>query len=126
MTERKVKVFRPGEGSMQTAQTSGMQREELASTANSWVGIVQTKPQFTSGWHHHGDYNTYVYVISGEIKLEFGEAGIESAVANAGEVAFIPQDTVHRELNPSTEKQILFVVRVGKGDPVFNVDGPDQ
>jgi uncharacterized RmlC-like cupin family protein len=124
MTDKKVKVFRPGEGSTQTTQTVGMQREELVSTPDAWVGMVQTEPGFTSGWHHHGDYDTYVYVISGEIKLDFGEAGKESCVAKAGEVAFIPKDTVHRESNPSTEKQFLFGVRVGQGAPVFNVEGP--
>ena len=124
MINDKVKIFRPGEGSTNTTQTSGMQREELVSTPNAWVGMVQTKPEFTSGWHHHGDYDTYVYVISGKIKFEFGEAGKETCIANAGDVAFIPKNTVHRESNPSTEKQFLFGVRVGQGDPVINVAGP--
>jgi quercetin dioxygenase-like cupin family protein len=124
MTDKKVKVFRSGEGSAQTAQTVGMQREELVSTPNARVGMVQTEPGFTSGWHHHGDYDTYVYIITGELKLDFGEAGKESCVAKAGEVAVIPKDTVHRESNPSSEKQFLFGVRVGQGAPVFNVDGP--
>jgi quercetin dioxygenase-like cupin family protein len=77
-----------------------------------------------SNWHHHGEYDTYVYTISGKVKLEFGEAGDESCVANAGEVAFIPKNTVHRESNPAKEEQVVFVVRVGKGAPVFNVEGP--
>jgi uncharacterized RmlC-like cupin family protein len=101
-----------------------MQREELVSTPSAWVGMVQTAPGFSSGWHHHGDYDTYVYVIAGELKLDFGAAGKESCVAQAGEVAVIPKDTVHRESNPSAEKQVLFAVRVGQGAPVINVDGP--
>lgn len=119
-----VQVFRPGEGNTNTTQTPGMQREELIKSPDSWVGIVHTEPMFTSGWHHHGDYDTYVYVISGELKLEFGEAGQKSVIAKAGEVTYIPKDTVHRESNPSTEEQVLFGVRVGQGAPVFNVDGP--
>jgi uncharacterized RmlC-like cupin family protein len=86
--------------------------------------MVKTKPKFTSGWHHHGEYDTYVYVIDGELKLEFGEDGKESCIAKTGEVTFIPKNTIHRESNPSTDKQVLFGVRVGKGAPVFNVDGP--
>jgi uncharacterized RmlC-like cupin family protein len=124
MTDHKVLVFRPGEGSTQTTQTIGMQREELVSTPNAWVGMVRTEPKFTSGWHHHGGYDTYVYVISGELKFDFGESGKESCVAKAGEIAFIPKNTVHRESNPSNEKQLLFGVRVGQGAPVFNVDSP--
>jgi uncharacterized RmlC-like cupin family protein len=122
----KVKVFRPGEGTTKTAQTVGMQREELVATPNAWVGMVQTKPAFTSGWHHHGDYDTYVYVISGKLSFEFGRTGKESSVAKPGEVAFIPKNTVHRESNPSSEEQVLFVVRVGEGAPVFNVEAPKE
>jgi uncharacterized RmlC-like cupin family protein len=125
MADKNIQVFHPGEGSKKTTQTVGMQREELVSKSNAWVGMVKTEPGFTSGWHHHGDYDTYVYVISGELKLDFGEAGKESCIAKAGEVAFIPKDTVHRESNPNGEKQELFGVRVGQGTPVFNVDGPN-
>lgn len=126
MTNKKVHVFRSGEGNINTTQTVGMQREELIKSTNSWVGFVKTEPKFTSGWHHHGNYDTYVYVISGELKLEFGEAGEESCVAKAGEVAHIPKDTIHRESNPSNEEQVLFGVRLGEGLPVFNVDGPTR
>ncbi len=126
MADKKVEVFHPGLGSPQTSQTSGMQREELVSTANAWAGMVRTKPGFTSGWHHHGDYDTYVYVLSGEIRLDFGNAGQESRTAKAGEVAYIPKDTVHRESNPSPEEQVGFIVRVGQGAPVFNVENPQS
>jgi len=126
MAGNQLQVFRPGEGNTNTTQTTGMQREELVKSTNSWVGFVKTEPKFTSGWHHHGDYDTYVYVISGEIRLEFGKSGKESRVAKSGEVAHIPGDTIHRESNPSDEEQVLFVVRVGEGAPVFNVDGPSE
>lgn len=124
MTESKVAVFRPGEGSMQTAQTAGIQREELVSNPDAWVGMAYTQPGFTSGWHHHGDYDTYVFLVSGEVKFEFGRDGEESCVVKTGEVAHIPKNTVHRESNPGSGEQVIFLVRVGKGAPVFNVDKP--
>jgi uncharacterized RmlC-like cupin family protein len=126
MAGNQLQVFRPGEGNTNTTQTTGMQREELVKSTNSWVGFVKTEPKFTSGWHHHGDYDTYVYVISGELKLEFGKSGQDSCVAKPGEVAHIPKDTIHRESNPGTQEQLLFVTRVGEGAPVFNVDGPTE
>jgi uncharacterized RmlC-like cupin family protein len=126
MGDKKVQVFHRGEGNVQTTQTAGMEREELIVTPEAWVGMVQTQPQFTSGWHHHGEYDTYIYVISGQIKLEFGEDGKESCVAKTGEVAFVPKHTVHRESNPGNEKHLLFGVRVGKGAPVFTLDSPEK
>jgi uncharacterized RmlC-like cupin family protein len=29
----------------------------------------------TSGWHHHGEADTVVYVLSGTVVIEFGEDG---------------------------------------------------
>lgn len=124
MTGKKVTVFQPGEGSSNTAQTYGMEREELIATPNSWVGMVHTKPGTVSGWHHHGDYDTYVYTISGKIKFDFGKDGTESCFVNPGEVAYIPKDTIHRESNIGKEELVVFLVRVGQGAPVVNVDGP--
>ena len=123
--DKKILVFRQGEGSVKTTQTKGMHREELTATPNAWVGMVSTESGFVSGWHHHGDFETFIYVISGEIKMEFGKDGKESCLAGPGEVLYVPKETVHRESNPSSEKQLLFGVRVGSGDPVFNVDKPD-
>jgi len=25
-----------------------------------------------SGWHHHGDFETVIYILSGVLKMEFG------------------------------------------------------
>jgi len=123
-TDQKIQVFHPGKGTTKTTQTSGMMREELVSTSDTWVGIAQTEPEFTSGWHHHGDYDTYAYTIEGQIKFDFGKDGNQSCLVNTGEIAFIPRNTVHRESNPGKGKQVVFLVRVGKGAPVFNVEGP--
>lgn len=123
--EKKILVFREQEGSIKTGQTAGMLRKELVTTSDAWTGMVSTESGFVSGWHHHGNYDTFIYAITGEIKLEFGQGGREACSAKAGEVLYIPKETVHRESNPSNEKQLLFVVRVGKGEPVFNVDHPE-
>ena len=124
MEEHRVKVYRPGQGTADTVQTSGMEREELIASERAWVGVVRTAPGFASGWHHHGDFDTYVYVISGKIRLEFGDGGEEECTAGPGDVLHVPSDTVHRESNPTEEQQMGFVVRVGQGAPVTNVDGP--
>ncbi len=107
-----------------TAQTSGMTREQLVSTPDSWVGMVRTSPGSLSGWHHHGEYDTYVYIISGAIRFEYGPAGSETCDAVSGDVAHVPKHLVHRESNPGNEDGAAFVVRVGTGEPVFNVESP--
>lgn len=105
--------------------TRGMAREEAIATDRIWSGLVRTEAGMTSGWHHHGEYETIVYVISGAIRLEFGAEGGEVVEAGPGDFALIPSNTVHRESNPSQEEGQAIVVRSGSGKPTFNVDGPD-
>jgi len=122
-----VRVFRAGQRGSQapSVQTAGIRREELIATDHSWVGIAHTGPESVSGWHHHGEYETYIYVITGRLGLEFGPGGKESVEAGPGDVFVIPRGVVHRELTLGAEKGTAFLVRLGKGEPVINVDGPD-
>jgi uncharacterized RmlC-like cupin family protein len=119
-----LQVFGPDDGSAQTAQTQGMLRRELVVTPGAWVGSARTQPGVTSGWHHHGDYDTFITVQAGRIRMEFGAGGGETCEAGPGELIFVPKGAVHRESNPGVTEQVILLVRVGSGDPVFNVDGP--
>lgn len=103
-----------------------MHREELMSTPQSWAGISRIPAGSASGWHHHGEYDSYIYGISGNIRLEFGPGGKESLEGKPGDVIYIPKGIVHRELARGSEEGVAFLVRVGKGEPVINVDGPAE
>jgi uncharacterized RmlC-like cupin family protein len=106
--------------------TPGMVREQAVATAEMWSGLVRTEAGMTSGWHHHGDYETAIYVLSGRLRMESGPAGSEVVDAGPGDFVYVPRRKVHRESNPSEEESRLVVVRAGTGDPVFNVDGPEN
>ena len=122
-----VQVFRSGQRGSQapSVQTVGIRREELIATDHSWVGIAHTGPESVSGWHHHGEYETHIYGITGRLRLEFGPGGKGSVEAGPGDVFYIPWSVVHRELTLGAEKGTAFLVRLGQGEPVINVDGPD-
>ena len=125
MTTEAVRVIRPQrDAGSDTVQTTGMQRQELLAPPGAWVGIVRTASGVVADWHHHGDYETYGYVISGKVLFEFGPGGGEAVEAEAGDVFQVPKNAVHRESNPGEEEQVLLIVRVGTGVPVLNVDGP--
>jgi uncharacterized RmlC-like cupin family protein len=123
MTERQARVVRqadlvrPDDG-----QTTGMVREEAFSTDGLWVGKVTTAPNMASGWHHHGEYDTYVYVLQGRFRLEYGPGGQLVEVAGPGEFILIPRGAIHREGSPDAVEAVLF--RVGSGPVLVNVDGP--
>lgn len=106
-------------------QTPGMIREEAVSSDRTWAGLVRTDAGLVSGWHHHGDYETTIYVLSGVLRMEFGPSGGDILEAGPGDFVSVAPDTVHRESNPSDEESRLVVVRSGSGVAMVNVDGPE-
>jgi uncharacterized RmlC-like cupin family protein len=105
--------------------TPDMVREQALSTATFWAGLVRTDPGMVSGWHHHGDYETAIYVLSGLLTMESGRGGSDVVEAGPGDFVYVPKHTIHREGNPSDEESQLIVVRTGTGDAVFNVAEPE-
>src|SRR5262245_32808704 len=82
--------------------TPGMHRLEALAEDGAWLGTVTTQPNTISGWHHHGDYETYIYVLSGAARLDTFEAdAIERHEAPAGSFVVVPRGTVHREWSAS-------------------------
>lgn len=103
-----------------------MHREQAVSTDRSWAGHVITEAGMVSGWHHHGDYESHIFVVSGALRMESGPGGRDVIVAQPGDFVFVPPHTVHREGNPTSEEAAVIVVRAGSGEAVFNVDGPEE
>ena len=126
-----VRVIKAGEGKEQTRQTAGFVRRELVAQAAEagrsgvWIGTVRTPAGSTSGWHHHGEYDTYIFVQEGKARMDFGPGGAQSCDAEPGDVIFVPRGAVHREANTGDAENMAFLVRVGSGEPVINVDGPE-
>jgi uncharacterized RmlC-like cupin family protein len=104
--------------------TPGMTREKAVATGTMWAGLVRTDAGMVSGWHHHGEYETSIYVVSGALRMESGPGGVEVLEAVPGDFVYVPAHAIHREGNPTDDESTLVVVRAGSGDPVTNVDGP--
>ena len=106
------------------APTPGMNREQAVSTERMWAGFVTTDAGMVSGWHHHGEYESSIYVVSGALRMEFGPGGRDVLEAADGDFVYVASHAIHREGNPVDQPSTLVVVRSGTGDPVTNVDGP--
>jgi uncharacterized RmlC-like cupin family protein len=110
---------------MEGQPTPGVTREQAVQTEGMWSGLARTEPGMVSGWHHHGDYESTIYVLTGSLRMEFGSKGQETFDADPGDFVFVGKGVVHRESNPSTERGTIVVVRAGHCDPVTNVEGPE-
>ena len=104
--------------------TPGMERQEAFATDGMWAGSARTEAGMVSGWHHHGEYETTIYVLTGGLRMEFGPGGSTTVEAGPGDFVYVPKGVVHRESNPSREPADIVVVRAGRGESTINVDGP--
>lgn len=118
-----VYVVRPQER-VEGHATPGMVREQAVAVPGMWGGLARTAAGMTSGWHHHGDYDTCIYIASGCLRMESGPGGAIVEDAAGGAFVFVPRGAIHREGNPGDAESELIVVRAGKGPVVVNVDGP--
>jgi len=119
-------VRRVGPADREPADPSpGMARERAFEVPGLWAGLVHTEPGAVSGWHHHGDNETSLYVVAGAMRLDFGPGGASSVEAGPGDFLHVPAGAVHREANPGDEVSTAVIARAGRGAPTVNVDGPD-
>lgn len=119
-----VRRIRPNERTEGPA-TAGMIREEAVATDGTWAGFVRTAPGMTSGWHHHGRFESVIYVDTGALLMEFGPGGREALEAGPGDFVYVAPGAVHRERNPTDAESHIIVVRSGSGEAVINVDAPE-
>lgn len=104
--------------------TPGMVREQAIAVEGVWSGFARTEPHMQSGWHHHGNYHTTVFVLAGALRMEFGPGGTRVVDAGPGDFVSVPKEVVHRESNPGDTHSEVIVVRAGSGPPTINVDSP--
>lgn len=99
-----------------TIQTRGMVRQP-AITSNTvgvrqvWMGLVTAAPNDYGQPHHHGEAETAAYVISGKVRVYFGENFEEVVEAGPGDFLYVPPHTPHIEANPFDEPHTAILVR---------------
>jgi uncharacterized RmlC-like cupin family protein len=118
-----VRLVRPADR-VEGDPTPGMVREQAIAEGELWAGLVRTGARMTSGWHHHCDYDTAIYIVGGALRMECGPGGTTVVDAAPGDFLHVPKGAVHRESNPTDAESQIVVVRAGHGPPTVNVDGP--
>lgn len=124
MTESDSVAHIPPHRRVEADPTPGMVREQAIAVDGLWAGLVRTGPGMTSGWHHHGDHDTSIYVVAGALRMESGPGGSSVIEAQPGDFVHVPKGAIHREGNPIDTESRLVVVRAGSGPTTINVDGP--
>ena len=68
MAEHGVRRISPEER-VEGPSTPGMTRSQVVETDGMWVGQARTEPGMVSGWHHHGDHESAIYVLRGDVRM---------------------------------------------------------
>jgi uncharacterized RmlC-like cupin family protein len=123
---RGVRVVHAEEMRPPAATTPGMDRREAFDHDGVWAGTLRTAEGIVTGWHVHAGHDTYIYVVAGSATVESGPGGRLRTEATAGDFVLIPRGLIHREGTAAGSTGVEAVlVRVGEGEPVTNVDGPE-
>jgi mannose-6-phosphate isomerase-like protein (cupin superfamily) len=121
VTARVTRVMRPAD-LVAGPPTPGIDRLTAFEDAERWIGYSRAVPGVMSGWHHHGAYDSYFYVIAGTTFIELADG--EQIRVRPGDFALLPAGTVHREGAEGEVALEAVVIRIGSGPQVFPVDDP--
>ncbi len=122
----RVRVVHSADMPLPAVTTPGMDRREAFDHDGVWAGTLRTTAGVLTGWHVHAGHDTYIYVVAGSATVESGPGGRVRAEAGAGDFVLIPRGLIHREGTAVGSQGVEAVlIRVGEGEPVTNVDGPE-
>lgn len=106
--------------------TPGQNRRKAFASDGLWVGECHvTAIDAPSQWHHHADYDSVMYMLSGRIRVDHGATGEDSFELGTGDYAFFPRGAIHRAQILEGGENVHYVfMRLGTGESVVNVDEP--
>ena len=110
----------------ETAQTPGLIRRpaidaSAVGASKIWFGTVTSEPNHTGPPHMHGEAETAAYVISGHVRVYYGEDFKEWVEAGPGDFLFVPAHMWHIEENPYDIPSEQFLAR-GPDNIVINME----
>ena len=109
-----------------TGLPTGSIGEEAFADPGAWLGFIKLPPGAMSGWHHHGEWDSYAVVLGGVLRWEYGEGGGQAIEVRAGDTGRMPAHVVHRDVSAGEEPLDMVLFRAGEGELTVNVDGQDR
>lgn len=84
---------------------------------------VRMEPGASSAPHHHGEGESVIVVLSGRVRVRWGDALQYSADSGAGDFIFIPPLVPHQEINLSDSDPVDYaMIRSSNANPHVPVD----
>lgn len=125
-----VVIQRSGDLDDGTPQTPGLRRLEaissrLVGSKYIWMGLSVLPPGGRTAWHHHGESETAIYILSGVGRWWMGDDPADVREAHTGDFVFVPSHVPHWEENGSANEPVkMIVARSTQEAVVVNIDRP--
>src|SRR2546421_4376117 len=104
--------------------TPGIFREKAFQSSNVLMSRTRLERGAVSGWHHHGTHELYGFLVSGQLRLEYGPKGADAAVVGPRGFFPLPPRLLHRDVDPDRAHPLVIVnTLVGCGVPAVDVEG---
>ena len=103
---------------------TGVVGEQAFHHPGAWVGFLRLAPGASSPWHHHGEWDSYAYVIGGVLRWEFGDDGGDAIEVSAGDAGHMPAWMVHRDVSAGIEDLVMVLFRAGSGPLTIDAARP--
>lgn len=128
-----VKIVHSNELDLNTPQTPGMTRAAAITHAQAgasklWAGTMLVEPAAKTGPHHHGELETILYVVTGRVRMRWGNELELTDEAQAGDFIYVPPYVPHQEINASPDESCEAVVVRSGQDPIvvnLNLETPE-
>src|SRR2546428_9118484 len=89
--------------------TPGIFREKAFESSNVLVSRTRLDRGAVSGWHHHGTHELYGFLVSGQLRLEYGPKGADAAGPGPAGVFHRPPRPVPRDADPDRARELGIV-----------------
>src|SRR5256885_16289538 len=86
--------------------TPGIFREKAFQSSNVLMSRTRLERGAVSGWHHHGTHELYGFLVSGQLRLEYGPKGADAAVVGPGGFFHLPPGLGPRGVDPDLAHQL--------------------
>ncbi len=116
-----IRVVRGGELAA-GQQSDGITRQTDQVDEHVSLALATIESNVMSGWHHHGDHTSCVYVLKGRLHIDWGPGGREGVDLAAGDFYVVSANTIHREGNSGSEELQLAAFYLGTGPVVVSVN----
>jgi uncharacterized RmlC-like cupin family protein len=116
VSDQAIRVIRAKELESATEQTQNSFGKTGVEAPKLWMGRVTCEPGKVSVAHHHGEAETASYILSGHMRICYGEQNEEYMDLGPGDFVYVPPFVPYIERNMSETEPAVYITAQSRGN----------